>query len=242
MKSTTLAAHFSTALALTIIAVFTTACDKMGSAKLDNDDAKTSYAIGLQVGETVARQELPNVEAAFIAGYRDGVAKAEAKLPPGEIQAARRRAQDAALKKQVTAMGDLEKVKADGAEYLKTNGAKPVVKTMASGLQYEVIEDGKGASPKDGDIVEVHYTGTLIDGKKFDSSRDRGQPASFGINQVIPGWTEALKQMKVGSKWKLTIPSKLGYGEAGAPPHIPPNSVLLFEVELLAITKPPKAG
>lgn len=229
-------------LALSTIALFTTACDKLGTTKLDTDDAKTSYAIGLQVGETVARQELPKIEGAFVQGYRDGVTKAEPKLPPGEIQAALRRAQDIALKRQVVAMGDLEKVKADGLAYLKTNGAKPVVKTMESGLQYEVIDDGKGPSPKDGDIVEVHYTGTLIDGKKFDSSLDRGQPASFGINQVIPGWTEALKQMKVGSKWKLTIPSKLGYGEAGAPPHIPPNSVLLFDVELLSIKKAPKAG
>ena len=231
-----------TILALTTIAILSTACDKVGSTKLDTDEAKTSYAVGLQVGETVARQDLPNIEGAFLQGYRDGVAKAQPKLPAGEIQAALRRAQDAALKKQTVAMGDLEKVKADGLAYLKTNGAKQVVKTMASGLQYEVIDDGKGVSPKDGDTVEVHYTGTLIDGKKFDSSRDRGQPASFGINQVIPGWTEALKQMKVGSKWKLTIPSKLGYGEAGAPPHIPPNSVLLFEVELLSITKTPKAN
>lgn len=224
--------------ALTVFAL--TACDKVGPPKLETDEAKTSYAIGLQVGETVARQGLPNVEDAFLAGYRDGAAKAESKLPPGDIQAALKRAQDIALKRQVMAMGDLEKVKADGEAYLKTNGAKPVVKTMASGLQYEVIDDGKGASPKDGDIVEVHYTGTLIDGKKFDSSRDRGQPASFGINNVIPGWTEALKQMKVGSKWKLTIPAKLGYGDAGAPPNIPPHSVLLFEVELLSITKSPE--
>ncbi len=228
------------AIATTLILLTLTACDRMKSASLDTDEAKTSYALGLQVGQTVSRQDLPNNEAAFLQGYRDGVAKAESKLPPGEIQAALMRAQDIALKKQDAAIADREKIKAAGLEYLKQNGAKGSVKTMKSGLQYEVINDGNGASPKDGDIVEVHYTGTLIDGKKFDSSLDRGKPAQFGINQVIPGWTEALKQMKVGAKWKLTIPSQLGYGEAGAPPHIPPNSVLLFDVELLSITKSPE--
>lgn len=123
-----------------------------------------------------------------------------------------------------------------GDKYLAENKTKEGVKTTASGLQYKVIKSGAGASPAGDDMVKVHYKGTLIGGKVFDSSYDRGQPAEFGVKQVIPGWTEALQMMKVGDKWELAIPGDLAYGMQ-APPEIGPNQTLLFEVELLEIKK-----
>jgi FKBP-type peptidyl-prolyl cis-trans isomerase FklB len=128
-----------------------------------------------------------------------------------------------------------EKNKKEGEAFLAENKKKEGVKTLPSGLQYKVIKEGTGKSPKATDKVSTHYRGTLIDGTEFDSSYKRGQPATFPVNGVIPGWTEALQLMKVGSKWQLFIPSKLAYGERGAPPVIGPYSVLIFTVELLAI-------
>lgn len=123
-----------------------------------------------------------------------------------------------------------------GKEYLEENAKREGVKMTATGLQYEVIEEGNGVSPSASDSVTVHYTGALIDGKVFDSSVERGAPATFGVNQVIPGWTEALQMMKEGAKWRLFIPSDLGYGPQGAGP-IPPNSTLIFDVHLIKVEK-----
>jgi FKBP-type peptidyl-prolyl cis-trans isomerase FkpA len=120
-------------------------------------------------------------------------------------------------------------------QFLAENRKKEGVMTTVSGLQYKVIEAGSGAKPKATDTVRVHYRGRLVDGKVFDSSYDRGQPISFGLNQVIRGWTEGLQLMPVGSKYELYIPSALGYGERGASGVIPPNATLIFEVELLGI-------
>ena len=124
-----------------------------------------------------------------------------------------------------------------GVAYLAENGAKDGVTTTESGLQYEVITSGDGAQPTTADQVTVHYHGMLTDGTVFDSSVDRGQPATFGVTQVIKGWTEALQLMHVGDKWKLTIPSNLAYGEQGAGAMIGPGATLVFEVELLGINK-----
>ena len=125
----------------------------------------------------------------------------------------------------------------DGEAFLAANAKKDGVTTTASGLQYKVIKSGTGASPKASDQVKVHYTGTTIDGNVFDSSVQRGQPAVFPVGAVIPGWVEALQLMKVGDKWQLVIPARLAYGPQSPSPAIPPNSVLIFEVELLDIVK-----
>jgi len=124
-----------------------------------------------------------------------------------------------------------------GAAFLEANKTKPGVVTLTSGLQYKIITEGKGAKPGQNDVVTVHYAGTLIDGTEFDSSYKRGQPTSFPVGAVIPGWVEALQLMPVGSVWELYIPSQLAYGTRGAPPIIGPNSVLIFKVELLDIKK-----
>jgi FKBP-type peptidyl-prolyl cis-trans isomerase FklB len=122
-----------------------------------------------------------------------------------------------------------------GKEYLAENGKRKEVKTTATGLQYEVLKEGTGASPKATSTVEVHYKGTLIDGTEFDSSYKRGQTISFPLNRVIPGWTEGLQLMKEGGKGRLVIPSNLAYGAAGAPPVIGPNETLVFEIELVKV-------
>jgi FKBP-type peptidyl-prolyl cis-trans isomerase FkpA/FKBP-type peptidyl-prolyl cis-trans isomerase FklB len=128
-----------------------------------------------------------------------------------------------------------------GQKFLAENAKKPGVQATASGLQYQVITEGKGAKPKPGDVVRVHYKGSLLDGKEFDSSYTRGQPVVFPIDQVVPGWQEGLQLMPVGSKYKLWIPANLGYGEKGTPGGpIGPNSTLVFDLELIDIVKPPK--
>lgn len=128
-----------------------------------------------------------------------------------------------------------EKNRAESEAFLQANKNKPGVKTTDSGLQYKVITEGTGPLPTAEDIVTVHYSGKLIDGTEFDSSYKRGEPINFPLNGVIPGWTEALQQMKVGSTWELYIPSKLAYGEHGAPPVIGPNQALIFKVNLIGI-------
>jgi len=132
-----------------------------------------------------------------------------------------------------------EKSKKDGEAFLAENTKKEGVKTLPSGLQYKVISQGDGDMPKATDMVSVNYRGTLLDGKEFDSSYKRNQPANFSLNQVIKGWTEALQMMKTGSKWQLFVPSDLAYGEAGRGREIDPNSTLIFDVELLSILPPP---
>jgi FKBP-type peptidyl-prolyl cis-trans isomerase FkpA len=129
------------------------------------------------------------------------------------------------------------KNKTEGEAFLARNKSASGVKTTASGLQYQAIKEGTGPKPAATDTVRVHYVGTLLDGTKFDSSIDRGEPAQFALNAVIPGWTEALQLMPVGSKYKLWIPSELGYGDRGTPGPIGPNATLAFEVELLEIVK-----
>ena len=162
----------------------------------------------------------------------------EPQLKQPDIEQAMQKMQENMIKKaQEVAEANLK----TGDEYLAKNKTKQGVKTTESGLQYEIVTEGTGAVPTDTDVVKVHYTGTLINGEKFDSSRDRNEPAEFPVRGVIPGWTEALKLMKVGTRAKLTIPARLAYGPQSRP-GIPGNSTLLFDVELLEIKAAPPAG
>jgi FKBP-type peptidyl-prolyl cis-trans isomerase FklB len=216
------------------------------------DDAKTeiktviqkvSYGIGLNIGRDLKRNGV-EVDAALLAkGVADAIAGNKQALSDEEIRAAmvtlQRELADRAAKEQLTQNEGLrqqaEKNLAEGAAFLEANGKKEGVKTLASGLQFQVIKEGDGATPKASDTVRTHYSGKLLDGTEFDSSYKRGEPAKFPVTGVIPGWTETLQLMKVGSKWKLFIPAKLAYGVRGAPPHIGPNAVLVFDIELLGI-------
>jgi FKBP-type peptidyl-prolyl cis-trans isomerase len=196
---------------------------------------KSSYAVGLDIGGGFKRQEI-DIDANALA---TGVADALAGKPA--LNEAELRATLEELRAQI--MGKLadrqklvgEKNLKDGETFLAANAKKEGVKTTASGLQYKVLKSGAGKTPKATDTVKTHYHGTLIDGSVFDSSVDRGEPVTFPVNGVIPGWQEALQLMKVGDKWQLYVPSKLAYRDQGAGPKIGPNSTLIFDVELLGI-------
>jgi FKBP-type peptidyl-prolyl cis-trans isomerase FklB len=222
--------------------------------KLNSKEAAAiaAYEIGRNAGENFKEDDVEIDLDLFIQGLKDGYKGAKAKYTPQQIQSAlmvfKRDMQAKMIEKQAKleenqrAVGD--KNLREGKEFLAKNKDKKGVKTTTSGLQYEVIKSGTGATPKETDAVKVHYHGTLLDGTVFDSSVERKEPIVFPVNGVISGWTEALKLMKVGDKWKLFIPSDLAYGKQGAGRDIGPNAVLTFEVELLGIEagKPGKGG
>lgn len=216
-------------VALAVVGAFgMVACQK----KLDTDTKRASYAIGQQIGGNLKAQSI-EFDADVIAMSLEDARKGESKMNQEEMQQAMMKLQEAAMQtQQKEAQDNLAKSTA----WLEQNKTQPNVKTTASGLQYIVEKEGTGPSPTEKDTVKCHYQGTLISGEKFDSSYDRGQPAEFPVNGVIPGWTEALKMMKVGSKVKLFIPPNLAYGAQGRP-GIPANSALIFDVELLEIVK-----
>jgi FKBP-type peptidyl-prolyl cis-trans isomerase len=214
---------------LVAVAFGMVACEK----KLDTDQKRASYAIGQQLGKNFKDNNVEFDADVLVMALKDVKEGKTSKMNQEEMGKAMQKLQEMATAKQ----GEVaETNKKKGEEYLAANKAKEGVKTTESGLQYVVEKEGAGASPSDTDEVKVHYTGTLVDGTKFDSSVDRGQPAEFPVGGVIKGWTEALKLMKEGSKYKLTIPADLAYGPMGRP-GIPPNSVLLFDVELLEVKK-----
>ena len=221
----------STGVFVACIAIvgLTIGCDRKGD--MSSDRGRASYAIGMQIGNSLKQQNADIDPDALSTGLKDALAGQQPRLKPEELQAAMTKMNEAAQKKQSE---EADKNAKAGDEWLEKNKSKANVKTTPSGLQYEVVTDGTGATPKDGDTVKVHYTGTLTNGSKFDSSVDRGQPVEIPVNGVIPGWTEALKMMKAGSKWKLYIPAKLAYGPQTRP-GIPANSVLLFDVELIDV-------
>jgi FKBP-type peptidyl-prolyl cis-trans isomerase len=202
------------------------------------EEDKAAYSIGFLTGKSnVQHLETLNVDA-YVAGFRDAYAKKQPLMTEDEMKAVLDSfKQKLAAESLAKAQKEAEANKGKSAAFLATNAKKAGVSSTPSGLQYEVLTQGSGAKPKSSDVVKVHYQGTLIDGTVFDSSIQRGEPAVFQLDQVIPGWTEALQLMPVGSKYRLTLPPELAYGEQGAGP-IPANSVLVFEVELLSIEKP----
>lgn len=201
------------------------------------DKAKTGYAVGLSIGRNVKPVADLADTGAIIKGLKDQLAG-----KPGMDDDAMRAALTDLGKRQQELQnkdraGASDKNKQEGADYLAKNKAKPGVKVTASGLQYEVLTEGKGPHPKATSTVKVDYVGTLLNGTEFDSSIKRGQPAEFPLNGVIPGWTEGVQLMNVGAKYRFTIPSALAYGANGAGQMIGPDAVLVFEVKLLAIKK-----
>jgi len=232
-----------TTLAIILLAGLT-ACNQgddkaaANTTSLETDTQKLSYAMGLDVGKSLKNLEVDVDADAFALAVNDVLSGDKVKLPE---EVAANIKQEFFRKKQAVQMA---KRKSDGSEnktkgeaFLVENAKKDGVKVTASGLQYEVITQGDGAKPKPENTVKVHYKGTTIDGTEFDSSYSRGQPISFPLNGVIPGWTEGVALMPVGSKYRFFIPSELAYGERGAGAKIGPNSTLIFEVELLAIEK-----
>lgn len=198
---------------------------------------RLSYALGLSMGnnfrssgiETINVQDFADGVAAVFYGSQPKMSYDEAKTEIQKFFTELQAKQEASAK----AMAEVN-AKA-GTEFLETNGKRAEVKTTPSGLQYEVLTEGTGAQPKASDTVKVHYTGKLIDGTVFDSSEERGEPATFGVTQVIPGWVEALQLMNAGSTWRLFIPSELAYGPQGAGGAIGPNQTLIFDVTLLKV-------
>lgn len=205
---------------------------------LKTQQEKLGYAIGMNIGLNMKKQNLDADPEQIAAGLKSAF-KGEDTLfseqEMGQILTAYQQEMQMKQMAELAAIAAENSAKAEA--FLKENGAKEGVKILPSGLQYRVVADGSGAVPTAESTVEVHYKGTLADGTEFDSSYKRGEPASFQVGGVIPGWTEALQLMKEGAKWELAIPPALAYGERGIPNVIPPNSALFFEVELLKIVK-----
>lgn len=213
------------------------------AAKPDMD--KVSYFIGRQLGTNFKQQKIDVNVDTLSSAIKDVIAGKEGKYKQEELEAAmgefekymQSRMAEIQAEMQKEAAAKSVEAKAAGAKFLADNGKREGVKTTASGLQYEVIKQGDGAKPIPTDQVSVHYQGTLLSGKEFDSSFKRGEPAKFGVQEVIKGWTEGLQLMSVGSKFKFFIPSDLAYGDNGAGGDIGPGETLVFEVELLKIEK-----
>ena len=205
---------------------------------LGDENEQASYAIGFKYGESLGR-DLPELNLdSFWIGIKGGFIGDKPLMSDEDIMKVLQALQARKMKEmQEKAEVDASENQKQGADILAKNKTKDGVVTTPTGLQYEVIKPGEGAVPGPGDEVTVHYTGTLLDGTVFDSSVERGEPASFGVEQVIPGWTEALQMMKKGAEWKVVIPSELAYGERGAGANIGPNAVLIFTIQLLDITK-----
>lgn len=219
--------------------IWLSACgQEQQKTELKTDAEKVSYVLGQNVGGSVKQFQSEFDLPSFVQGLRDTLDGKKMLLTSEEAEKvmqefSMRRQQE--FKKKTTELG--EKNLTDGMAFLEQNKSKEGVVATASGLQYEVLNTGSGPKPKASDRVSVHYLGTLIDGTEFDSSYKRGEPATFVLNEVIPGWTEGVQLMNVGSKYKFYIPAELGYGERGAGNAIGPNCALIFEVELVDIKK-----
>lgn len=203
---------------------------KPAQINLADSTEMASYCFGVVIGSNMKQTGLDSLEMEpFLAAMKHVFAGQRLEVDRTEAQATMQRyMQQVMMRKSAVAREQSQK-------FLEANKSKEGVKTTSSGLQYKVVQQGKGKTPAVSDRVTVHYTGSLTDGTVFDSSIQRGQPSTFRVNQVIAGWTEALQMMKEGDKWILYIPYSLGYGERGSPPQIPPFSTLIFEVELMKV-------
>lgn len=218
-----------------LIAVFLGAALLSGVCYAEGD-GKESYSLGYQFGQYLQSQGLDIDLEVYLSGIKDALAGKEPLLSREEIRATIK-----ALQQRVEAAGEMElrqkaaKTLEEGRRFLAENQKKEGIRALPSGLQYKVLSEGSGRTPQATDSVTVNYKGTLIDGTEFDSSYKRGQSATFKVSGVIRGWTQALQLMKEGSKWQLFVPPDLAYGERGAGRSIPPNSTLIFEVELISV-------
>jgi FKBP-type peptidyl-prolyl cis-trans isomerase FklB len=218
----------------------TTTTNSAASSVLKTDLEKLSYSIGLQLGSNLKQQPIEMDVESIIRGLHDGVENKTPLMNEGEIRQIQDQFRKEIMAKRENQMKEMkEKNQKEGEAFLAENLKKPGVKSFPDGLQYKVIKEGTGPKPKPTDRVAVNYRGTLINGTEFDSSTKHGpEPAVFGVTGVIKGWTEALTNMTVGSKWELYVPSKLAYEDRGSGRLIEPNSTLIFEVELVDIKQP----
>ncbi|WP_339511572.1 FKBP-type peptidyl-prolyl cis-trans isomerase [Pseudomonas sp. RL_15y_Pfl2_60] len=204
----------------------------MSELNLTTDETRVSYGIGRQLGGQLRDNPPPGVSLdAILAGLTDAFAGKDSRVSEADMNASFKVIREVM---QAEAQAKAEAAAGAGIAFLAENAGREGVNTLASGLQYEVLATGDGATPTREDTIRAHYHGTLIDGTVFDSSYDRGQPAEFPVGGVIAGWTEALQLMTAGSKWRLYVPSELAYGAQGVG-SIPPHSVLVFDVELLEV-------
>ena len=223
------------------LALLATAGYAEDQAVLKTESDRLSYSIGMNLGSGFKAQSIEINSEVLLRGIKDAMSGAKPLMTDEEIRAALTAFQSKLQAKQAAAQEkSASENKAKGEGFLAENKKKEGIVTTASGLQYKVIKQGTGPKPKETDTVVTHYKGTLIDGTEFDSSYKRNEPATFAVNAVIKGWTEALQLMPVGSKWELYIPSTLAYGDHGAAGVIGPNETLIFEVELLSIQEPAK--
>lgn len=219
----------------TALSIVTLASCSGAKADLESVEGKSSYAMGLNIGKAMVENQAEVDLPSLVAGLTDAIEQREPLLTEEETEQVLRelamRMRQAEAERRAAAT---ETNKSAGAAYLAQNASREGVVTTESGLQYEVLENGTGPRPASTDRVTVHYRGQLVDGTEFDSSYG-GQPRTFAVSELIPGWTEALQLMNVGGKYRVVIPSDLAYGEQGSGPVIGPNATLVFEVELLAI-------
>ncbi|HTS89311.1 MAG TPA: FKBP-type peptidyl-prolyl cis-trans isomerase [Gemmatimonadales bacterium] len=206
-----------------------------GAVKLASVDDSVSYVIGYKMGENFQKQSMPVKPELIARGLAAGMTGGPAVLSDSVMQSLIMgfQVRMMGIQHQKDSVSGVANLRA-GQKFMAENKAKDGVKTTSSGLQYKVLKEGAGPRPKATSQVTVQYKGTLLDGREFDSSYERGQPATFVLNQVIPGWTEGVQLMNVGSKYQFWIPENLAYGAQGQPPTIPPNATLVFEVELVS--------
>ncbi len=226
-------------LLVPVLATVLSACQQPveeATVSLDTPEQRLSYGIALRMGQRMLEDDMVVDVEAYAAGLRDAMEGLEQQLTDEEINAEMMAFQERIQSERDAAVAAEAGANAEqGAAFLAENGQREGVVTTDTGLQYEVIAAGEGGHPGLDDTVEVHYEGSLIDGTVFDSSIQRGQTVSFGVTQVIPGWTEALQLMQPGAKFRLYIPSELAYGAGGAGQLIGPNATLIFDVELISI-------